>query len=82
MGAVDVHYALRSVDGPFVTFETHFQFTPDDSVVTTNTLRFMAQDEAAKILVGAGLADVTWYGDWNGSPLSPESREIIAIAGR
>lgn len=81
MGTVDVHYALRSVDGPFVTFETHFQFARDDSVVTTNTLRFMARDEVAKFLAGAGLAHVTWYGDWTGSPLSPESREIIAIAG-
>lgn len=82
VGAVDVHYALRSVDSPFVTFETHFQFAPEDSLVTTNTLRFMAQDEVAKILAETGLAEVTWYSDWNGSPFHPESREIIAIAGR
>jgi len=81
MGTVDVHYALRSVDGPLVTFETHFQFSPTDSAVTSTTLRFMAQNEVATFLAGAGLANVTWYGDWNQSPLSPQSREIIAIAG-
>ncbi|KAF0102724.1 MAG: methyltransferase [Rhodospirillaceae bacterium] len=81
MDTVDVHYALRSVDGPFVTFETHFQFSPADSAVTTTTLRFMVQNEVATFLAGAGLANVTWYGDWNRSPLSPQSREIIAIAG-
>ena len=42
----------------------------------------MAQDEVAKILAETGLAEVTWYSDWNGSPFHPESREIIAIAGR
>ena len=81
MGTVDVHYAIRAVDGPFVTFETHFQFTPDDSPVTTNTLRFMARDEVARCLAESGLNQVTCYGDWNGSPLHPESQEIIVIAG-
>lgn len=51
---VDVHYALHSVDGPFVTFETHFQFSRSDSVVTTTTLRFMVQNEVATFLAGAG----------------------------
>ena len=81
MGAVDVHYAVSSVNGAYVTFETHFQFGPGDSTVTTTTLRFMVQNEVAAFLAGAGLANVTWYGDWNRSPLSPQSREIIAIAG-
>lgn len=80
-GAVDVHYALHSVDGPFVTFETHFQFGPADSAVTTTSLRFMDHSEVAAFLAGAGIANVTWYGDWDRSPLSPQSREIIAIAG-
>lgn len=82
MGIVDVHYAVHSVNGPFVTFETHFQFGPGDSAVTATTLRFMGQDEVAAFLAEAGLANVTWYGDWNRSPLSPQSREIIAIAGQ
>jgi len=40
----------------------------------------MDQAELAGFLTEAGLADVTWYGDWDRSPVGPASPEIIAIA--
>ena len=46
-----------------------------------DTLRFMDRGQVAAFLAEAGLTQVTWYGDWDGSPCGPASPEIIAIAG-
>jgi SAM-dependent methyltransferase len=89
LGAVEVHYDIRAVEGDLVTFETHFRFAPDDApgdppgdvVVAPHTLRFMSRDELAAFLAEAGFADVAWYGDWDHSPVTPASPEIIVIAG-
>ena len=81
VGPVDVHYDIVSVDGEFVTFETHFGFAPDDVVVAPTTLRFTDRDRLAAFLAEAGFTDVTWYGDWDRSPVGPTKPEIIAIAG-
>lgn len=80
LGPVEVHYAIRSVEGRLVTFETHFRFAPDDGAVTASTLRFMTQDEVADLLIESGLDPLTWYGDWEGAPIGLASLEIIAVA--
>lgn len=80
IGGVDVHYALRRVEEPYVTFETHFRFAPDDVAVTLNTLRFMSFEEMAELVAKAGFTEIEWLGDWDGSPFRPDSREIIAVA--
>ena len=51
------------------------------TVVVPDTLRFMDQGQVAAFLAEAGLTQVTWYGDWDGSPCGPASPEIIAVAG-
>ncbi len=79
-GAADVHYDIRSVTGPLVTYETCIQFPTGEQVTVPDTLRFMDQAELAGFLTEAGLTDVTWYGDWDRSPVSPASPEIIAVA--
>ena len=79
-GTADVHYDIRSVTGQLVTYETCIQFPGGESVTVPDTLRFMDQAELAGFLTGAGLTGVTWYGDWDGSPASPASPEIIAVA--
>jgi hypothetical protein len=77
----DVHYDISVVAGDLVTYETWFRFTDDgDTVVVPDTLRFMEQAQVAAFLAEAGLARVTWYGDWDGSPYGPASPEIIAVA--
>ncbi len=80
IGAVDIHYDIAGTEGDRVTFETHFRFAPDDTVVATTTLRFMSRDELAAFLYEAGFSDVTWYGDWDKSPISATSPEIIVVA--
>ena len=77
----DVHYDIRAVAGELVTYETWYQFAgARDPVVVPDTLRFMDQAQLAGFLAEAGLAQVTWYGDWDGSPYGPASPEIIAVA--
>ena len=77
---VEVRYRIRSVDGRLVTFETHYRFVKGDTVVAPHTLRFMEKDELATFLAGAGFSEITWHGDWDRSPFTPASPEIIAIA--
>lgn len=81
VGKVEVHYDIRSAEGPLVTYETHFRFADGDIAVAPDTLRFMMRDELAGFLADAGFADVVWYGDWDRSPVTPTSPEIIVIAG-
>jgi hypothetical protein len=80
IGAVEVHYDIRSVVGELVTFETHFRFANDDIVVVPNTIRFINQTEVATFLKAAGFIEISWYGDWRRSNLTHTSPEIIALA--
>lgn len=79
-GVAVVHYDISSVTGPLVSYETCIEFPGGEDVTVPDTLRFMDQAELAGFLAGAGLADVTWYGDWDRSPAGPASPEIIAVA--
>jgi SAM-dependent methyltransferase len=79
----DVHYDISAVTGELVTYETWFRFDgARDALVVPDTLRFMDQAQVATFLAGAGLAEVTWYGDWDRAPWTPLSPEIIAVASR
>jgi SAM-dependent methyltransferase len=79
-GPADVHYDIRSVTGELVTYETCIRFPGGEQIAVPDTLRFMDQAGVARFLAGAGLTDVTWYGDWDRSPAGPDSPEIIAVA--
>ncbi len=79
-GTAEVHYGIRSVTGQLVTYETCIRFPGGEQVTVPDTLRFMDRAELAGFLAGAGLTDVTWYGDWDRSPAGPASPEIIAVA--
>jgi SAM-dependent methyltransferase len=80
IGAVEIHYDIAQAEGALVTFETHFRFAPDDIVVATTPLRFMSRDELAGFLREAGFTAIEWFGDWDRSPVSATSPEIIVIA--
>lgn len=79
-GPASVHYDISSVTGDFVTYETCIRFPDGERVVIPDTLRFMGQAELAAFLADAGLAGISWYGDWDRSSVSPDSPEIIVIA--
>jgi ubiquinone/menaquinone biosynthesis C-methylase UbiE len=80
IGTVEIHYDITKAEGAFVTFETHFRFAADDIVIAPTTLRFMSRDELAAFLEEAGFTDVAWFGNWDRSPVSAASPEIIVIA--
>ena len=82
IGAVDVFHDLRNVDGSLVTFDTHFRFPDGVTACEPSTLRFMSQDELAGFLADTGFDDITWYGNWDRSPVSPTSPEIVAVASQ
>jgi SAM-dependent methyltransferase len=54
----------------------------DQPEVSRGALRFMAADELAAFLAGAGLVVEEQFGDWDGGPLSEASPEIITIVRR
>ncbi|WP_119302486.1 class I SAM-dependent methyltransferase [Dongia deserti] len=81
IGKIEVHNDIAAAEGALVTYETHFRFAPDDIVVTRDTLRFMSQAELAAFLANAGFTELTWFGDWDRSPITPQSPEIIVLAG-
>jgi len=81
IGAVEIHNDIAAANGVLVTYETHFRFAPGDVVVAPDTLRFMSRDELAAFLADAGFTALTWYGNWDRSPVSSASPEIVVIAG-
>jgi len=80
-GIVDLHHAVRSVDGAIVTFDTHYRFRRDDAALTnTSRLRFIAQPDLQARVIAAGFSAADWYGDWQHAPFdAATSAEIIAI---
>jgi SAM-dependent methyltransferase len=78
--SAEVHYEISSVSGELVSYETWFRFADGEVVVVPDTLRFMDQAQVAGFLADAGRTEVTWYGDWDRSPVTPASPEIIAVA--
>ena len=83
IGTVENHNDIATVAGDRVTYETHYRFGPGDSpgdvVIARDTIRFMGQDTLAALLRAAGYSELTWYGDWDRSPISATSPEIIVV---
>ena len=77
----------RRVTVPFngrtVSFSHTFQSaTWKEPRVSQSTLRFMGKAELDMELAGTGLVVETQFGDWDASPLTATSPEIITIARR
>lgn len=53
-----------------------------EHVVAHETLRFRSPDEIASALDAAGFVIESLLGDWDGSPLTVASPEIIVLARR
>ncbi|WP_175854668.1 class I SAM-dependent methyltransferase [Burkholderia anthina] len=81
LGPVDLHHAVRVIDGAVVTFDTHYRFRRDNTVLTnTSRLRFIAHPDLQARVTAAGFASADWYGDWQHAPFdAATSAEIIAI---
>lgn len=79
---VRMSHAVESpAEDEFVSFTTTFT-GPDWTETSRSTLRFLDVDSLSAFLVEAGFRIDEQFGDWDGSPLTGTSPEIITIARR
>lgn len=61
----------------------HYRFLDTGkSIVGRSRIRFIDQDHLMRLLAVANLIPITWYGDWDRTPLTPTSREFIVVTCR
>lgn len=71
---------LLSREGEQITHQLTYQF-PDETLVSTSTLRFMAKTRIETHLAASGLKVDKFMGDWNGGTFdATTSREMIFVA--
>lgn len=69
------------VQGNLVTFDAARRSVRTGDVLTsTSTLRFIGPDPLRDMLAAAGFAIEGWYGDWDRSPVTAASPELIVLA--
>ena len=65
-----------------VTYETHYRVvSTGQHFSATSQIRFTARDELENLISEAGLHVSQWYGDWQGAPCTPTSKELIPLGG-
>lgn len=68
-GIVDIVHHYRLLD-------------TDKLMVGRNRIRLVDQDHLMRLLAAANLTSITWYGDWDRTPITPTSREFIVVTRR
>jgi len=77
------HQVELPLEGDLVSFTATFSSPQwDQPEVSRSTLRFLDAATLHAFLNDAGLAIEAQYGDWDRSPLTSSSPEIITIATR
>ncbi len=65
-----------------VTYETHYRIVETGRQLSAaSKIRFTPKEELEGLIAEAGLHVTRWLGDWQETPWSPTSREIIPIGG-
>lgn len=83
LGPIDWYYKLIEIKDNRVRYELHFHFINSGKKITsTDELIFRSRDELTKSLEDAGFKVETVYGDWDKSPSTPTSSEMIFVAVR
>jgi hypothetical protein len=73
---------VTEVSGGRVVFDAHNVLPDGRDRVYTNTLYFRTAEEFRAELEAAGFTDVTWAGDWRGTPVAPDSPILVFRACR
>ncbi|WP_306367997.1 trans-aconitate 2-methyltransferase [Nocardiopsis sp. CC223A] len=77
----DVHDARPITPEGLVTFTSTTTGTDGREILSTvSTLRFLTTDHLDTLLAAAGLAQVERHGNWDRTPLTPASPEVITLA--
>lgn len=69
-----------SPEAPTETHEGHTVLPDGEHVVSTESLRFRSEAEIVRSVADAGLELVELWGDWQRSPVSDGTRELIVLA--
>lgn len=78
---IRVEHRVQRVDGEFVNFTHTFSSAVwDRPEVSRSTLRFIRNADLVAALTEAGLRVEEQFGDWDSSPLTEQSPEIITVA--
>jgi hypothetical protein len=78
---VHVWHQVERVDGEFVTFTESFAVDGHaEPLVSRSTLRFVTAEHLDHLLAETGFVIEERYGDWDRSPFTHNSREIITVA--
>jgi SAM-dependent methyltransferase len=80
-GAVEWWFKLLGVENKRVRYELHYFFVRSgEEIVSVNELMFRSQDDITEALSRVGFEIETIYGNWDGSPVDPNSPEMIFVA--
>lgn len=71
---------LISVRGDRVRVDGHVTLDGGEVIVAGSEYRFRVLDQLAESLTNAGFHVERTYGDWQSSPLTPDSRDIVIVA--
>lgn len=83
VGPIDWWYKLLEIKENQVRYQLYYHFINDNEmVVSTDELIFRSRDELTKSLESEGFKVETVYGDWDSSPATPESPEMIFVASK
>ena len=81
--AVRMSHEVNAVEGEFVSFTTTYTSPDwDRPQLSRSTLRFLDQKSLSVFLSDAAFLVEVQYGDWDRTPLTETSPEIITIARR
>jgi len=65
-----------------VTYETHYRIIASGRhFMASSRIRFTPKEELEALIAEAGLHVTRWLGDWQESPWTPASKEIIPLGG-
>ena len=73
---------VTSVADGLVTFDGHTVLEDGVDRVSTSTLRFRSRSEVEDSLAAAGFDVVELVGDWDRSPVGPQTSELVVVARR
>ncbi|TAJ16656.1 MAG: class I SAM-dependent methyltransferase [Dehalococcoidia bacterium] len=83
VGVVDVWFDLTEVVGDLVRYDIHYGFASgSEELVSSNALRIRSQAGLERSLTDAGFEVRHVFGDWERSPVGPDSPELIFVATR
>jgi SAM-dependent methyltransferase len=81
VGSIDWWYKLLEIKNNRVKYQLSYHFiNSNETVTSTDELIFRSQEEIKKSLESEGFKLKTIYGDWDGSPATPSSEEMIFVA--